>query len=293
MDASFSIETLVLNAQREGMLMDGGVLVLDSFNHTIQRSNRRSRAELGYNQNIQRSNRRSRRDLGYNQNMQRSNIRSRAELFYNQNMQRSNRRSRRELGYNHNMQRNNIRSRAELFYNQNMQSSNRRSRGELGYNHTMQRSNIRSRAELGYNQNMQNSNIRSRLELGYNLSMLNNGRYSVYHLDSLDLVYNHNMQNNVITDQRGYVFGGSVDLDGGVSRVDQSTTQESFQNLEEVTIEAESSSITEDCSICLGEIGSRAIGLPCSHLFHRDCITKWLTIRNTCPLCRCSVLSMN
>ncbi|XP_061355344.1 E3 ubiquitin-protein ligase CIP8-like [Gastrolobium bilobum] len=292
MAASFLIETLVLNAQREGMLMDGGVLVLDSFNHNIQRSNRRSRAELGYNQNMQRSNRRSRRELGYNQNMQRSNIRSRTELFYNQNMQRSNRRSRRELGYNHNMQRSNIRSRLELGYNHNMQRSNIRSRGELFYNQNIQRSNRRSRAELGYNHNMQNRNIRSRLELGYNLSMLSNGRYSVYHLDSLDLVYNHNMQNNV-TDQRGYVFGGSVDLDGGVSRVDQSTTQESFQNLEEVTIEAESSSITEDCSICLGEIGSRAIGLPCSHLFHRDCITKWLTIRNTCPLCRCSVLSRN
>ncbi|XP_061337986.1 uncharacterized protein LOC133284879 [Gastrolobium bilobum] len=169
----------------------------------------------------------------------------------------------------------------------------------------MQR-NIRSRGrgELGYNNhNMQSSRIQSRVELGYNnLNMQNNVRDDVYILDSLDLGYNHNMQNNVR--ERVYVFN-SVDLDGGVSRVMESTTQDleevtveaestttqdsrSFQNLEEVTIEAESSSIT-DCSICLGEIGSSAIGLPCSHVFHRDCITKWLMLRNSCPLCRCSV----
>ncbi|XP_061341834.1 E3 ubiquitin-protein ligase SIS3-like [Gastrolobium bilobum] len=103
--------------------------------------------------------------------------------------------------------------------------------------------------------------------------------------DRVALDYNHNMQNNET--ERGYVFD-SVDLHSGVSS-EESTTQDYFQNLEEDTIEAESSSIT-DCSICLVEIGSReTIGLPCSHMFHRDCIAKWLKIRDTCPLCRCNV----
>ncbi|CAK8576258.1 unnamed protein product [Lathyrus sativus] len=44
------------------------------------------------------------------------------------------------------------------------------------------------------------------------------------------------------------------------------------------------------CSICLEEllVGSKAIQLssPCLHIYHEDCILKWLDISNTCPLCR-------
>ncbi|CAL5212174.1 unnamed protein product [Lathyrus oleraceus] len=44
------------------------------------------------------------------------------------------------------------------------------------------------------------------------------------------------------------------------------------------------------CSICLVELlgGSKAIQLPspCLHVYHEDCILKWLDISSTCPLCR-------
>jgi E3 ubiquitin-protein ligase RNF115/126 len=42
------------------------------------------------------------------------------------------------------------------------------------------------------------------------------------------------------------------------------------------------------CSICLMDIndGQKTILLPCGHMFHDECITKWLNIHNTCPLCR-------
>jgi hypothetical protein len=42
------------------------------------------------------------------------------------------------------------------------------------------------------------------------------------------------------------------------------------------------------CSICLMDIndGQNTILLPCGHMFHSDCVTKWLEIHNTCPLCR-------
>ena len=42
------------------------------------------------------------------------------------------------------------------------------------------------------------------------------------------------------------------------------------------------------CSICLMDIndGQNTILLPCGHMFHSDCATKWLEIHNTCPLCR-------
>ena len=43
-----------------------------------------------------------------------------------------------------------------------------------------------------------------------------------------------------------------------------------------------------ECSICLMEVneGQNTILLPCGHMFHEECVTKWLQIHNTCPLCR-------
>ncbi|THG04650.1 uncharacterized protein LOC114309113 [Camellia sinensis] len=42
------------------------------------------------------------------------------------------------------------------------------------------------------------------------------------------------------------------------------------------------------CAVCKDEIKIGELGnqLPCSHLYHGDCIVPWLGIRNTCPVCR-------
>lgn len=29
--------------------------------------------------------------------------------------------------------------------------------------------------------------------------------------------------------------------------------------------------------------------MPCGHVFHANCLTKWLSMRNSCPLCRYKV----
>lgn len=44
----------------------------------------------------------------------------------------------------------------------------------------------------------------------------------------------------------------------------------------------------EQCSICMEEMttGSHVTGMPCSHMFHRECIQEWLKRSNTCPICR-------
>ncbi|KAK4840526.1 hypothetical protein QYF36_010998 [Acer negundo] len=43
-----------------------------------------------------------------------------------------------------------------------------------------------------------------------------------------------------------------------------------------------------DCSICLEsvDVGEIVARMPCSHLFHTRCITRWLHKKPTCPLCR-------
>lgn len=55
------------------------------------------------------------------------------------------------------------------------------------------------------------------------------------------------------------------------------------------TQKATSSSKSEQgpCRICFDEIDlAQEIITKCAHHFHIDCLNKWLTTKNTCPLCR-------
>ncbi|KAF5735508.1 hypothetical protein HS088_TW15G01015 [Tripterygium wilfordii] len=42
------------------------------------------------------------------------------------------------------------------------------------------------------------------------------------------------------------------------------------------------------CVICLEEslVGVKVARMPCGHVFHRDCIVRWLETSHLCPLCR-------
>lgn len=46
--------------------------------------------------------------------------------------------------------------------------------------------------------------------------------------------------------------------------------------------------ITSTCSICLERYKPNAdvCGLPCHHVFHRNCILSWLPDNHACPMCR-------
>ncbi|XP_072952932.1 uncharacterized protein [Typha angustifolia] len=45
------------------------------------------------------------------------------------------------------------------------------------------------------------------------------------------------------------------------------------------------------CVICMDDFeqGSELIKMPCSHLFHESCLTRWLERSPVCPLCRFSL----
>ena len=48
---------------------------------------------------------------------------------------------------------------------------------------------------------------------------------------------------------------------------------------------------SNSCSICLEEFGEGirskfVVRMPCSHVFHEECVLSWLLKSSSCPLCR-------
>ncbi|KAJ9677272.1 hypothetical protein PVL29_022332 [Vitis rotundifolia] len=63
-------------------------------------------------------------------------------------------------------------------------------------------------------------------------------------------------------------------------------TRASIEALEKIKFEDGNS--TDKCMICLEEFAteSEVSRMPCSHVYHEDCIIEWLERSHMCPLCR-------
>ena len=45
------------------------------------------------------------------------------------------------------------------------------------------------------------------------------------------------------------------------------------------------------CSICIEDwvIGNKLVELPCNHIFHINCLARWISVNSSCPKCRRSL----
>ncbi|CAG5115052.1 unnamed protein product [Candidula unifasciata] len=64
--------------------------------------------------------------------------------------------------------------------------------------------------------------------------------------------------------------------------------KDKIENLPRVIIEQSHVDNTQQCSICMDdfELAMEVRKLPCDHLYHSECIIKWLEMHGTCPVCR-------
>ncbi|KAL3107477.1 hypothetical protein niasHT_014194 [Heterodera trifolii] len=85
----------------------------------------------------------------------------------------------------------------------------------------------------------------------------------------------------------------SHEKDGIVSSTDAAEASSSSGAVQQCSGTNKGKAIEEaqsspECPICLENLneGDQSEALPCAHVFHQHCLTKWLTVKNACPICR-------
>ncbi|PON98061.1 43kDa postsynaptic protein [Trema orientale] len=73
-------------------------------------------------------------------------------------------------------------------------------------------------------------------------------------------------------------------------------SKSSVEALKEAKVDDLGATTVQQCSICLEKLwfeedinninDSKVVRMPCSHLYHTDCIVEWLETSHLCPLCR-------
>lgn len=115
----------------------------------------------------------------------------------------------------------------------------------------------------------------------------NNSRTISEHAEDIsDFVYDH----EVFVSPSDYEFqiAQFADLDNTI-RGSPPAAKRVVEELSLITLTEEDVANSKSlCAVCKDVflVEEKARLLPCSHIYHSDCILPWLGIRNTCPVCR-------
>lgn len=75
---------------------------------------------------------------------------------------------------------------------------------------------------------------------------------------------------------------------GGRACENSPASKAAIESLASITITSGHIASDSCCAVCKEafELGGEAREMPCGHIFHEDCILPWLSLRNSCPVCR-------
>jgi hypothetical protein len=65
-------------------------------------------------------------------------------------------------------------------------------------------------------------------------------------------------------------------------------SKQALDELVQVPVSEQDVAAKTTCSVCMEEfkLSDMATKLPCTHMFHKDCLMPWLQSNHTCPVCR-------
>ncbi|KAG9138823.1 hypothetical protein Leryth_007457 [Lithospermum erythrorhizon] len=75
----------------------------------------------------------------------------------------------------------------------------------------------------------------------------------------------------------------------GIGRMDNPpASKAAIESMPSIDIDEEHIVTESHCAVCKEafELGIEAREMPCKHIYHPDCILPWLSLRNSCPVCR-------
>lgn len=86
-----------------------------------------------------------------------------------------------------------------------------------------------------------------------------------------------------------------IELNGFGRPENPPASKAAIESMPHVTIKEchVSSDSQSHCAVCTEafEVDTEAREMPCKHIYHTECIVPWLSMRNTCPVCRHEVTS--
>eukprot|EP00257_Ricinus_communis_P022569 XP_015582334.1 E3 ubiquitin-protein ligase RDUF2 [Ricinus communis] len=79
-----------------------------------------------------------------------------------------------------------------------------------------------------------------------------------------------------------------IEINGLVRYEQPPASKSAIESMPTVIINEMHTSTESHCAVCKEafELDSEAREMPCKHIYHNECILPWLSIRNSCPVCR-------